>query len=96
MAIYLDGANPLRFVKQPEDVTVQEGEDEAFEVEVTGGTRPCAYQGQVWDSKHGFLWPVIFGMIGLQESSRRAVSGRAARIPPGRAGCGARRWRTAM
>ena len=51
--VYFDGEDVLRFEKQPEDVTVQEGEDVAFEVEVAGGVKPYAYQWQVWDEKHG-------------------------------------------
>jgi MYXO-CTERM domain-containing protein len=50
--VNLAGANPLRFVRQPEDVVVQEGEDVAFTVEVTGGVKPYACQWQVWDPKH--------------------------------------------
>ena len=50
--VYLGGSNPLRFVSQPEDVTVQEGEDVSFSVEVAGGVQPYAYQWQVWDSRH--------------------------------------------
>ena len=50
--VYLDGGDPLRFTKQPEDVTAQEGEDVSFEVEVAGGVKPYSYQWQVWDEKH--------------------------------------------
>ena len=50
--VNLAGANPLRFVRQPEDVVAQEGEDVAFTVEVTGGVKPYACQWQVWDPKH--------------------------------------------
>ena len=61
-----DGEDPLRFIKQPEDVTVQEGEDVSFSVEVGGGTKPYTYQWQVWDEKHkkwvdlpGFTGPTL-------------------------------------
>ena len=50
--IYLGGNNPLRFVKQPVDAVIQEGENVAFAVEVTGGTKPYQYQWQAWDKKH--------------------------------------------
>jgi len=50
--VYLDGADPLRFTKQPEDVTAQEGEDVSFSVEVAGGVKPYTYQWQIWDVKH--------------------------------------------
>jgi MYXO-CTERM domain-containing protein len=51
--VILGGNGALRFVKQPEDVTVQEGEDVSFEVEVAGGAKPYTYQWQVWDPVHG-------------------------------------------
>ena len=64
--VYLDGADPLRFVKQPESVTAQEGEDVSFSVEVAGGIKPYTYQWQIWDEKHqkwvdlpGFTGPVL-------------------------------------
>ena len=50
--LYLGGGEPLHFEAQPEDVTVQEGEDVTFEVEVGGGKQPYTYQWQVWDPKH--------------------------------------------
>ena len=49
--IYTGGSSELRFTKQPEDVTAQEGEDVSFEVEVAGGVKPYSYQWQVWDEK---------------------------------------------
>ena len=51
--VYLGGSNALRFVTEPEDVTVQEGEDVAFTVEVAGGTKPYTYQWQVYNPKTG-------------------------------------------
>ena len=50
--VYLGGNSALRFVKQPEDVTAQEGEDVSFSVEVAGGTQPYSYRWQVWDPGH--------------------------------------------
>ena len=50
--VYLGGGIPLYFEKQPEDATVQEGEDVAFEVAVGGGRPPYTYQWQIWDEKH--------------------------------------------
>ena len=50
--LYLGGGNPLHFIQQPEDVTVQEGEDVSFSVEVGGGKKPYSYQWQIWDEKH--------------------------------------------
>ena len=50
-SVYFDGDTPLSFVRQPEDTTVQEGEDVAFTVEVTGGTEPYSYQWQVYNPK---------------------------------------------
>ena len=64
--VWPGGANQLRFTKQPEDTTVQEGEDVSFEVEVAGGMQPYTYQWQVWDEKHqkwvdlpGFTEPTL-------------------------------------
>ena len=51
--VYLGGGNALRFVTEPEDVTVQEGEDVAFSVEVAGGVKPYTYQWQVYNPKTG-------------------------------------------
>ena len=50
--VYLGGADPLRFTRQPASQTVQEGEDASFSVEVTGGVKPYRYQWQIWDPKH--------------------------------------------
>ena len=50
--VYLGGGSPLYFITQPEDVTVQEGEDVSFTVEVGGGKQPYTYQWQIWDEKH--------------------------------------------
>ena len=50
--VYLGGGIPLYFEKQPEDATVQEGEDVSFEVAVGGGRPPYTYQWQIWDEKH--------------------------------------------
>jgi MYXO-CTERM domain-containing protein len=47
------GMNILHVTEQPEDQTVQEGEDVTFTVEVGGGVKPYSYQWQVWDEKHG-------------------------------------------
>ena len=52
-SLYLGGDNALRFLKQPEDATVQEGEDVSFSVEVTGGVKPYTYQWQVYNPKTG-------------------------------------------
>lgn len=51
--VYLGGQDPLRFVKQPENVTVQEGETVTFSVEVAGGVQPYQYQWQVYNPKTG-------------------------------------------
>ena len=51
--VYLGGNDALRFVREPEDASVQEGEDVSFEVEVVGGVKPYAYQWQIWDPVHG-------------------------------------------
>lgn len=51
--VYLGGQDPLRFVKQPEDVTVQIGGTATFSVEVTGGVKPYQYQWQVYNPKTG-------------------------------------------
>ena len=60
------GGNPLCFIREPGDETVQEGEDVSFEVEVGGGRQPYTYQWQVWDPKHekwvdlpGFTGPTL-------------------------------------
>ena len=50
--IHLDGGGALHIVEQPQDQTVQEGEDVSFEVEVGGGKQPYTYQWQIWDEKH--------------------------------------------
>ena len=50
--VYLGGNDALRFVVEPEDATVQEGEDVSFEVEVAGGVKPYTYQWQIWDPVH--------------------------------------------
>ena len=52
-SLYLGGEDPLRFVRQPEDATVQEGEDVSFSVEVTGGVKPYTYQWQIYNPKTG-------------------------------------------
>ncbi len=64
--LYLDGNDPLHFEKQPEDVTVQAGEDVSFTVEVAGGAEPYTYQWQIWDPNKerwvdlpGFTDPVL-------------------------------------
>ena len=62
-AVYLGGGNPLHFIRQPEDATVQEGEDVSFEVEVGGGRQPYGYQWQIWDEKHQ-KWVDIPGFTG--------------------------------
>ncbi|MBQ8963682.1 MAG: haloacid dehalogenase-like hydrolase, partial [Clostridia bacterium] len=51
--VYLGGSDELRFKKQPESVTAQAGEDVTFDVEVAGGTKPYAYQWQVYNPKTG-------------------------------------------
>ena len=51
--VFLGGQNALRFTKQPRDVTVQEGEDVSFGVEVAGGRQPYAFQWQVWNPRTG-------------------------------------------
>ena len=50
--VLFDGKDELRIIDQPEDVTVQEGEDVSFDIEVEGGNPPYTYQWQVWDEKH--------------------------------------------
>lgn len=51
--LYLDGEYaPLTLLRQPRDVTIQEGESASFSVKVTGGVGPYSYQWQIWDSKH--------------------------------------------
>ena len=47
------GGDPLRFSKQPEDVSAQEGEDVSFSVEVDGGVEPYTYQWQIFNPKTG-------------------------------------------
>ena len=51
-SLHLGDNNPLRFVRQPEDVTVYVGEDVSFSVEVAGGVKPYQYQWQIWDGKN--------------------------------------------
>ena len=51
--VFLGGESELRFVRQPEDATVQEGERASFEVEVEGGKQPYSYQWQVFNPKTG-------------------------------------------
>lgn len=51
--LYLDGKpGPLTILRQPRDVTIQEGESASFSVVVTGGVWPYSYQWQMWDEKH--------------------------------------------
>ena len=51
--LYLDGeSDPLTFLKQPRDMTVQPGETVTFAVKVIGGVSPYSYQWQMWDAKH--------------------------------------------
>ena len=50
--VYLGGNDALRFVREPGDASVQEGEDVSFGVEVAGGAKPYAYQWQIWDPSH--------------------------------------------
>ena len=50
--VYLGGTDALRFITEPVDTAVQEGEDVSLAVEVTGGTKPYGYQWQMWDEKH--------------------------------------------
>ena len=59
-------SDELRFTRLPEDVTAQEGEDVAFQVEVAGGKPPHTYQWQMWDPEHekwvdlpGFTEPTL-------------------------------------
>ena len=61
--LYLGGGDPLHFIREPEDETVQEGEDVSFEVEVGGGRQPYTYQWQIWDEKHQ-KWVDIPGFTG--------------------------------
>ena len=51
--VYLGGKNALRFVRQPEDTTVQEGGRAAFEVEVSGGRGEYTYKWQVYNPETG-------------------------------------------
>ena len=46
--LYFDGSDPLRFVKQPEDVNIQEGENATFSVEAAGGVESYTYQWQAY------------------------------------------------
>ena len=64
--VVFDGDNALQIVDQPEDVTVQVGEDVSFDVGVSGGVPPYSYQWQVWDPVHqkwvdlpGFTDPIL-------------------------------------
>ena len=50
--LYLGGGSALSFTKQPQDVSALQGETVTFGVEVEGGTKPYAYQWQVWDKTH--------------------------------------------
>jgi MYXO-CTERM domain-containing protein len=59
---------------QPEDITVQEGEDVYVPIKVQGGVKPYKYQWQVWDPRKekwvdlpGFTGPVL---------SRKDVEGK--------------------
>jgi len=61
--VYLNGVDPLRFTKQPEDVTAQEGEVVSFTVEVAGGVKPYAYQWQVYNPETG-EWVDLPGFTG--------------------------------
>ena len=63
------GGNPLRFIREPGDETVQEGEDVSFEVEVGGGKTPYTYQWQIWDPKHE-KWVDLPGFTGPTLSRR--------------------------
>ena len=60
------GSSGLHIIEQPQDQTVQEGEDVSFSVTVGGGVKPYSYQWQVWDEKHqkwvnlpGFTEPTL-------------------------------------
>jgi LPXTG-motif cell wall-anchored protein len=60
------GNSGLHIIEQPQDQTVQEGEDVSFSVTVGGGVKPYSYQWQVWDEKHqkwvnlpGFTEPTL-------------------------------------
>jgi LPXTG-motif cell wall-anchored protein len=64
--ISFGGTNALRFIRQPQNVVAQEGEDVSFEVEVAGGREPYKYQWQVynpekkeWVDIPGFTDPVM-------------------------------------
>ncbi len=62
--LYLDGKpDPLIILRQPRDVTIQEGESASFSVGVTGGVWPYGYQWQIWDAKHK-KWVDIPGATG--------------------------------
>ena len=67
--VYLSGADPLRFTRQPEDVTAQVGEDVSFEAEVTGGVKPYTWQWQVFNPKTG-EWVDLPGFTGPTLSRR--------------------------
>ena len=69
--LHLNGASALRFTKQPRDTSVQEGENVAFEVEVTGGREPYSYQWQVFNPKTG-KWVKLKGFTEAT-LSRKAV-----------------------
>lgn len=69
--VFLGGGSELRFVRQPEDATVQEGERASFEVEVEGGKQPYSYQWQVFNPKTG-KWEDLKGFTELT-LSREAV-----------------------
>ncbi|MBR2797169.1 MAG: hypothetical protein IKE17_05410 [Clostridia bacterium] len=65
-SVYFDGDTALGLLRQPDDTTVQEGEDVAFTVEVTGGTAPYSYQWQIynpqtgeWEDLEGFTRPTM-------------------------------------
>ena len=51
--VILGGKDALRIARQPEDATVQEGEDVSFSIGVTGGAQPYRYQWQVYNPKTG-------------------------------------------
>ena len=65
-SVYFDGDTALSLLRQPDDTAVQEGEDVAFTVEVTGGTAPYSYQWQIynpqtgeWEDLEGFTGPTM-------------------------------------
>ena len=51
--VFLNGGIALRIARQPENATVQEGEDVSFSIGVTGGAQPYRYQWQVYNPKTG-------------------------------------------